>query len=102
MPEIEKLDKIALEGGKIDEVYNLRWHIHYLRNNLDDALRDLNLAIDINPESRNVLYNRGCLYHRMGELTEALSDFKFAVIIAEREGDEDLVDAVEQLVAVFA
>jgi len=59
------------------------------------ALCELNQAIETQPASRNLCYNRGVLQHRLGDWPGALRDFSEAVILAYQVGDSDLIDAAE-------
>ena len=57
------------------EVYNLRWHIQFLRKDYDSTLNDLNVAIDLDPTYVSALYNRGYLNKHLGSVEDSRKDF---------------------------
>ena len=42
----------------------------------EQAIRDYNKAIELDPQYANTYYNRGILYQTLDKITEAEADFK--------------------------
>ncbi len=80
---------------RADGARNVRWHIHYLRDQLPEAIADLDEILLSSPNQRNALYNRGFVYHHMHNYALASADFTEAIRIAEEFDDGDLIDAAE-------
>ena len=86
---------LVSEGFMLEEVYNLRWHIYYLRKEFDNALNDLDSAIEIDSENRMAFYNRGCVFEYLEQRNKALDDFQVAKSLSKKVDDEHLLDAIE-------
>lgn len=92
---IEELDRLILEGVDIQRSLQLRSHLHHLAGNPTQAMLDLNLAIEQDPESGGLYYDRGVLHQHQSAYHLALKDFCEAVHFASAAGDDDLIDAAE-------
>ncbi|MDF7825058.1 hypothetical protein P4B35_13630 [Pontiellaceae bacterium B12227] len=91
----EELDGLIRDGVDIHSALQLRSHLHYLAGNKIQAKRDLDEAIELEPESGGLYYDRGVLHHHLKEYYLALRDFCEAVQLAQAMGDDDLIDAAE-------
>lgn len=91
-------DSLSSRGFENEQIYNLRWHIYYLRKEFDKALNDLDSAIEIDSEDRMAFYNRGFVYQRLNKRNKALNDFHTSVLLAKKVDDEDLIDAIEHYI----
>ena len=80
--------KMYLLTNKEDvSVYEEISDIHYLESgNVDDGIKDLNTALNIDPNNMDLYYERGILYRRKKDYTSALSDFQ--KVLAARPKDK--------------
>ena len=91
----EELDRLIIEGVDTHRALQLRSHLHYLVGNKIQAKRDLDAAIELEPKSSGLYYDRGVLHHHTKEYYLALRDFCEAVNLAQATGDDNLIDAAE-------
>ena len=59
--------------------------MHHIMGNLDDAVKDFELAIDLQPENAETYNNRGNLWRDKGDLDAAISDYNTAIRLDENE-----------------
>jgi tetratricopeptide (TPR) repeat protein len=87
-PEALRDYKMYLSVNKEDvSVYEEISDLHFLvSGNVDDGIRDLNTALNIDPNNMDLYYERGILYRRKKEYALALSDFQ--KVIAARPVDK--------------
>ena len=64
--------------------------------NYKGAIADYNVAIQLKPDFARAYYNRGEVKGKLGQLSEAQSDFQTAGKLAEQVGDASLKVAIEQ------
>ncbi len=67
------------------DAYISRANVHHVMGNLDDAFKDFDLAIDLQPENAQTYNNRGNLWRDKGDLDAAISDYNTAIRLAENE-----------------
>jgi Tfp pilus assembly protein PilF len=58
---------------------------HSTQNNLEDALRDLNKAVELAPRSPDGYYNRAMVFTQLGRLLKATEDYTAAIHLNERD-----------------
>ncbi|GAB5522089.1 MAG: hypothetical protein RhofKO_43400 [Rhodothermales bacterium] len=91
---LKVLARVEREAPGDRRVYRLRWHIRYLRKDYAGALADLNKALD-GQLSGALLYNRALVHTRLGDDAKAKHDLKQALVLAQEQHDDDLIDAIE-------
>lgn len=72
----------ALAAGPDPDLYELRGLAFYRLERLDEALVDLNTALDLATDARQrsaVLTNRGIIYKDRGQVKQAMEDFDRAI-----------------------
>lgn len=80
MAEILKRPMPALKAGKVEESPAAGLHygkaiLHYYAGDLNRALREFMLAVDVDPNYADAYYWSGCCYGEMGEHEHAVIDF---------------------------
>jgi Tfp pilus assembly protein PilF len=86
--EIKRFDEAAADctkhihmlswGPEMAEVCSLRAHSRQLQGKLDEAIADLTMAVAIDPQSAELLHERGVVYQAHGENAKAKQDFEQA------------------------
>lgn len=79
----ELLDKYRRTGEQqsLALVYNNRGHAKYMQVEFYTAKEDFDMATSLNPELGSAFYNRATILYRMGNFSEALTDFQQSVKI---------------------
>lgn len=60
---------------------------HSTQDNLEDALRDLNKAVELAPRNLESYYNRAMVFTQLGRLLEATEDYTVAIHLNERDAE---------------
>ena len=61
-------------GEKYVDAYTLRGNCYLALKKNDEAVKDFSKAIEIDPNNRGALLNRGLAYKAMGKLPQAKAD----------------------------
>jgi tetratricopeptide (TPR) repeat protein len=72
-------DKTIKQGGALSLAYNNRGFIKSSVGYYEDALKDVCMALTINPKNFDAYNLRGYIYHRMGKYDEAMQDYNMAI-----------------------
>jgi tetratricopeptide (TPR) repeat protein len=64
--------------------YTFRGNSLLKKGQIDDAITDLNKAIDLNPKDAGAHFYRGNAYYKKGQIDKALSDYSKAIKINSR------------------
>jgi len=75
---------------QVDQYYNERARIYIMMGNLDQALSDIEFALQINPASAISYINRGQAYEMLGEYQIAVDSYHTADTLADKEGNIQL------------
>lgn len=80
MADILKRPIPELKSGKVEESPGAGLHyskaiVHYYAGDLNRALREFMLAVDVDPNYADAYYWSGCCYREMGEHEHAIIDF---------------------------
>lgn len=69
---IKIFSDILKKDQKFDKVYQAR-AVSYLRlNKIDEALRDIDLAISCSPRNPRLIYRKGAIFFQKGDIEKAL------------------------------
>lgn len=77
----------AIEFGDFWRYLHERGRNFYYLKNYDAALKDLNRALQLNPQAPDILETRAKVYSRLEKLTEALADYSLILRIDAYDGD---------------
>ena len=83
---LEKYNQ-SIDIKKSSESFQNRGVLFYKQEKYDEALKDLNTAISINPEYSDALNSRGVLYKELGKCLLALKDFRKALRLTPSDSD---------------
>lgn len=75
------------QGFKPVEVYRVRWYLYYSQKRYDEAVNDLNKALEIEPKNINLLKGLGDSQTARGAHQEALDAYQRALLIAPKDAD---------------
>lgn len=64
--------------------YKFRGHSLLNKGQIDDAISDLNKAVELNPKDAGAYFYRGNAYYKKGQIDKALSDYSEAIKINPR------------------
>ena len=78
---------IVFVTGQDAEAYVLRGDWYSERENLEQAISEYNLAIEIDPQYADAYTGRGDVYQTKGEFDKALADYDKAITINPNDGD---------------
>ncbi len=76
--EIEELAKKPLQNWQAI-VYHQRGTAHARLGRYDEAIKDYNISISLNPNEPGYYYNRGTAFAKQGSFTEAIDDLTKAI-----------------------
>lgn len=76
----------AVEFGDFWRYPHERGQNFYYLKNYDAALKDLNRALQLNPQVPDILQSRAKVYSRLGKFTEALADYSLILRIDAYDG----------------
>ena len=88
-------DRAVSSGCATFLLYDVVWHVRFLRRDYDGALRDLQRALTLRPEAPSAYYHLGLVFESMGEAERARQSFLSAQVLAAAAGDEGMLDAIE-------
>jgi tetratricopeptide (TPR) repeat protein len=69
----------AMSNARLAEYCNHAGVQHYMLAQLDEALNHYNMAIELNKNNGEYLYNRGLVKSRLDLVNEAISDYEMAL-----------------------
>jgi tetratricopeptide (TPR) repeat protein len=69
----------AMSKSRLADYCNHAGVQHYMLAQLDEALNHYNMAIELNPNNGEYLYNRGLVKSRLDLVQEAISDYQSAL-----------------------
>lgn len=75
----------TLAGLQQAEMYNLQGEVNLGKNLINQAIRDFNHALEINPDYVDALVNRGSAYVLQSKYDDALKDFNHALDLEKRQ-----------------
>ncbi len=75
----------TLAGLQQAETYNLQGEVNLGKNLINQAIRDFNHALEINPDYVDALVNRGSAYVLQSKYDNALKDFNHALDLEKRQ-----------------
>lgn len=84
---LEALNKAYDQGYTQIEVYKVRWYLYYLKKDYDNALRDAEAVVKIDPNNTNLLIAMGDIYREKNMDKEAIDVYEKAALLMPNNGD---------------
>ncbi len=75
------LDRLVEHNETFSEAYNRRATLFFMMGRLDDALRDIERVLEIEPRHFGALSGRGMIFKEQGKLQEALEAYREALAV---------------------
>ena len=79
--------------------YNWRAYSYLSHNSRNTAIPDFDEAIRLNPNFTQAFYSRGKVKAALGHHEDAERDFKTALDLAEKKGDEKLMAQIKPMLS---
>ena len=76
--------------------YNNRGNAKFHLKQYNEAIKDYNQAIELNPQDAKAYNNRGNAKARLKQYTEAIKDYKKAKKLFEQQSDLEAVKIIER------
>lgn len=84
---IEALTKAREQGYSAIEVYKVRWYLYYLTKDFDNALKDAEEVVKVEPNNSNLLIAMGDIYRDKNMNKEAIDAYERAALLVPNNGD---------------
>jgi tetratricopeptide (TPR) repeat protein len=95
---LEMFDELVMRAPNFAEGWNKRATVHYLLDNLQESLADINATLELEPRHFGALSGRGLVYAKLGDLERALTAFKEALEVSPQSlGPRANVKAIRAL-----
>ena len=95
---LEAFDEVVMRAPDFAEGWNKRATVHYLLNNLQESLADIDATLKLEPRHFGALSGRGLVYVKLGDLERALSAFEEALEVSPQSpGPRANADAIRAL-----
>ena len=94
---IGELGDLISQDIEVTTCLTLRSHLYSLSGDINQAISDLDRAIELIPNSGSLYYSRGDLHRKDKGYYLSLRDLVEAVRLAQSKGDDDLIDAAEHI-----
>jgi tetratricopeptide (TPR) repeat protein len=72
-------ETIQQDNALLISCYLMRGICFYYQKDMDKALEEVEKAIELNPQNKLAIYNRGFFHYQMGNLKPALADYEKAI-----------------------
>ena len=93
-PEFDAEETVSIQNRHLAGVYSLRGHAYAKAERYDEAMEDINKAIELDPDNAGYLITRGWLYAhgRKKDMTRGIEDYTKAIEKCEQaiKADQDL------------
>jgi tetratricopeptide (TPR) repeat protein len=70
--------------------YSNRGAAYHKLGNTQQAIKDYNKVIELNPQLADAYHNRGVAYHKLGNIKRAIDDFKIAARLGLKDAQDYL------------